>query len=55
VGPIRTINSPYKFVQNPAFVHSLTPGLGEQTDAILNDLDYRDGDIAELREAKVIL
>ena len=55
VGTFRTINSPYKFVQNPAFIHSLTPGLAEQTDEILNGLGYRDGDIGQLREAKVIL
>ena len=55
VGTIRTINSPYKFVQNPAFVHSLTPGLGEQTDEILTTSATATADIAELREAKVIL
>jgi formyl-CoA transferase len=55
VGTFRTINSPYRFVQNPAYIHALTPGLGEQTDEILHDIGYRDGDIAELRDAKVIL
>ena len=55
MGTFRTINSPYKFVENPAYIHSLTPGLGEQTDEILTELGYRTGDIEGLREAKVIL
>ena len=55
VGTFRTINSPNKFVQNPASIKSVTPGLGEQTDEILGELGYNTGGINELREAKVIL
>ena len=55
VGTFRTINSPNKFVQNPASIKSTTPGLGEQTDEILGELGYNTSGIDELREAKVIL
>jgi crotonobetainyl-CoA:carnitine CoA-transferase CaiB-like acyl-CoA transferase len=55
VGTFRTINSPNKFVQNPASIKSTTPGLGEQTDEILGELGYNTSGINELREAKVIL
>jgi crotonobetainyl-CoA:carnitine CoA-transferase CaiB-like acyl-CoA transferase len=55
VGTIRTINSPYRFVENPASIHSLTPDLGENTDEILGGLGYDAGGIDELREARVIL
>jgi formyl-CoA transferase len=55
VGTFRTINSPNKFVQNPASIKSTTPGLGEQTDEILGELGYDTSGIDELRAAKVIL
>ena len=55
VGTFRTINSPNKFVQNPASIKSTTPALGEQTDEILGALGYNTSGIDELREAKVIL
>ena len=55
VGTFRTINSPNKFVQNPASIKSTTPALGEQTDEILGELGYNTSGINELRDAKVIL
>ena len=55
VGKFRTINSPNKFVQNPASIKSVTPALGEQTDDILAELGYNTRGIDELREAKVII
>ena len=55
VGTFRTINSPNKFVQNPASIKSTTPALGEQTDEILGALGYNTRGIDELREAKVII
>jgi crotonobetainyl-CoA:carnitine CoA-transferase CaiB-like acyl-CoA transferase len=55
VGTFRTINSPYRFVENPAYIHSLTPGLAENTDEVLSELGYSTNGINDLRDAKVIL
>ena len=51
---LRTINSPTKFVQDPASIKSPTPGLGEQTEEILASSATAE-EIAELREEKVVL
>ena len=52
--PIRTINSPYKFCEDPASIKSTTPALGEQTDEILGDARLQRGGAlaAKLREAE---
>jgi crotonobetainyl-CoA:carnitine CoA-transferase CaiB-like acyl-CoA transferase len=55
VGTFRTINSPYKFVENPAYIHSVTPALAENTDEVLSELGYSTNGIKDLRESKVIL
>ena len=54
-GKIKIIASPVKFPQNPASVRAPAPELGQHNEEILFDLGYSRGDIAQLKEQRIIL
>ncbi|MBN2238974.1 MAG: CoA transferase [Dehalococcoidales bacterium] len=53
-GNITVVNSPVKFVQNPASLRSPAPEVGEHNDTLLAGLGYSSEDIAGLRERGII-
>lgn len=55
VGRMKLINTPIKFVQDPAVIKSPTPLLGQHTEEILLSLGYSAQEIPKLRNDKVIL
>jgi crotonobetainyl-CoA:carnitine CoA-transferase CaiB-like acyl-CoA transferase len=50
----RLASSPVQFDGNPIEIRNGAPALGADTDAVLRDLGYKDGDIAKLREKGVV-
>lgn len=54
-GPMKLVNTPVKFRQDPASVRAPAPEVGQHTEEILLDLDYGWEDIAQLKEQGVIL
>jgi crotonobetainyl-CoA:carnitine CoA-transferase CaiB-like acyl-CoA transferase len=55
LGEIPVVSTPVKFSAMRAGVRTPAPVRGQHTDAVLTDLGYRAGEIASLREKKVIL
>jgi crotonobetainyl-CoA:carnitine CoA-transferase CaiB-like acyl-CoA transferase len=53
-GTVRQVGVPTKFSTTPGSVRTLAPSVGQHTDAILRDLGYDDGRIAQLRAASDI-
>ena len=53
-GTIELVGQPFKLSRTPSEVRTTAPLAGEHTDAILRELGYRDGDIADLRKRNVI-
>ncbi len=53
-GAIRQVGIGPKFSDTPGAVRSLSPALGEHTDAVLGELGYSAGDIAALRDGRVV-
>lgn len=51
----RVVMTPANFVQNPAEVIAPAPEIGQHTEEILLDLDYKWEDIAQLKEHGIIL
>jgi crotonobetainyl-CoA:carnitine CoA-transferase CaiB-like acyl-CoA transferase len=49
-GPLRTIGNPVKLSETPWELRSLAPRLGENTDQVLNDWGFSDGEVAALRQ-----
>ena len=43
-----------KLMGTPGSIRSSAPNLGDDTDAVLRELDFTDADIAALRERKVV-
>jgi len=54
-GQMKVINSPVKFIQNPASVRSPAPEVGQNNEEILLDLGYTWEDIAGIKEQGVIM
>ena len=54
-GPMKLVNTPVKFCQDPASVRAPAPELGQHTEEILLDLGYSWEDISQLKEQGVIL
>jgi crotonobetainyl-CoA:carnitine CoA-transferase CaiB-like acyl-CoA transferase len=53
-GRIRTLAPPIKLSAAPTTVERLAPALGEHTDEVLREFGVADGELAELRAARVI-
>ncbi len=53
-GRIRTLSPPVKMSGTPTGVARLAPALGEHTDEVLREFGVADGELAELRAARVI-
>ncbi|HKI97345.1 MAG TPA: CaiB/BaiF CoA-transferase family protein [bacterium] len=53
-GPVRQVGIGPKFSETPGQVRSLSPRLGEQTDAVLAGLGYSADDIAALRADRIV-
>jgi crotonobetainyl-CoA:carnitine CoA-transferase CaiB-like acyl-CoA transferase len=54
VGATRVIGAPIKLSENAASVRTPPPVLGQHTDAVLGEIGYDNGTIAELRKKRVI-
>jgi crotonobetainyl-CoA:carnitine CoA-transferase CaiB-like acyl-CoA transferase len=54
IGKMRLINQPIRFVQDPAYIRSTVPALGEHTDQVLGELGYTPDEISDLRERNVV-
>jgi formyl-CoA transferase len=54
VGPVQALGNPVKLSRSPAGLDRSAPRLGEDTDALLRALGYRDGDLAALRRSGVV-
>ena len=54
LGPIELVGQAVTLSRTPSRLHSASPEPGEHTDAILRELGYGAGDIAGLRERRVI-
>jgi crotonobetainyl-CoA:carnitine CoA-transferase CaiB-like acyl-CoA transferase len=53
-GPVKALGNPVKMSATPPRLRTAAPPLGADTDAILKELGYADGDIAALREKQVV-
>ncbi|HKA52735.1 MAG TPA: CoA transferase [Candidatus Binatia bacterium] len=53
-GPVRVIGIPVKLARTPGRIRTPAPLLGEHTEEILAGLGYSEGEIARLREARVV-
>ena len=53
-GRMETIASPVKFFQDPGSVRSPAPELGQDTGQVLAELGYDDGEIARMKDQKVV-
>ena len=54
-GPMKVVNTPVRFCQDPASVRPPAPEIGQHTEEILLDLDYTWHDVTQLKEQGVIL
>jgi crotonobetainyl-CoA:carnitine CoA-transferase CaiB-like acyl-CoA transferase len=54
LGPTTQVAPPFHLARTPATVRTPPPLAGEDTDAILAELGYADGEVATLREAGVV-
>jgi crotonobetainyl-CoA:carnitine CoA-transferase CaiB-like acyl-CoA transferase len=54
IGPLRLLGVPVKLSSTPGAVRTPPPRLGEHTDAVMHELGYSAGAIADLRRQKVI-
>jgi len=53
-GKVTTVGFPFKFSETPAEIRTPTPGLGQHTEEILIGMGYKEKDITEMREKKII-
>jgi crotonobetainyl-CoA:carnitine CoA-transferase CaiB-like acyl-CoA transferase len=54
IGPVKALGNPVKMSATPPRLRTAAPALGADTEAILRELGYADGDIAALRERQVV-
>jgi crotonobetainyl-CoA:carnitine CoA-transferase CaiB-like acyl-CoA transferase len=54
LGEIRILNQMVGLSRTPASIATATPELGQHTDEVLRELGFADGEIAALRERKVV-
>jgi crotonobetainyl-CoA:carnitine CoA-transferase CaiB-like acyl-CoA transferase len=54
LGRLKLVNQAVKLSRTPATMKSATPEIGEHTDEVLQELGYKDSQIAQFRERKVI-
>ena len=54
LGRIRILNQAVKLSRTPASLKTATPEIGQHTDEILRELEYSDGEVAELRRQGVV-
>jgi formyl-CoA transferase len=54
VGRVKALGNPVKMSATPPRLRTAAPLLGADTDAVLREAGYADGDIARLRAAKVV-
>ena len=54
IGPYKTFAPPIRMERTPTRIRSSSPLLDADTDAILAELGFADGEVAELRAAKVV-
>jgi len=54
-GPMRLVNTPVKFCQNPASVRDPAPEVGQHTEEILLEMGYSWEDIVDLKDKGAIL
>ena len=52
--PIRLVGQPFKLSRTPSKMVARPPEFGEQTDEVLAEFGFSAGEIAELRQAKVV-
>jgi crotonobetainyl-CoA:carnitine CoA-transferase CaiB-like acyl-CoA transferase len=53
-GRVKGLGNPVKMSVTPPVLGKAAPALGEDTDAILRELGLADGEIAALRDARVV-
>ena len=54
IGATRVIGAPIKLSDTPASLRSAPPVLGQHTEAVLGELGYEPGEIAALRDSRVV-
>ena len=54
LGTIELVNQPFRLSRTPHEIRTATPDCGADTDAILHELGYLDGQIADLRQRFVV-
>jgi crotonobetainyl-CoA:carnitine CoA-transferase CaiB-like acyl-CoA transferase len=53
-GPVRQVGTAIKLSETPGTIRSAGPSSGEHTDAVLRELGYDEGAIADLRTRGVL-
>jgi formyl-CoA transferase/CoA:oxalate CoA-transferase len=53
-GVIRQVGIPFQLSETPASIRTPPPTLGQDTDAILGELGYGPGEIADLRARRIV-
>ena len=54
LGDSAVVNQPVKLSRTPSEIRSVTPDVGQDTDAILHELNYSDEQIADLRKRVIV-